>query len=236
MAINVFFDLDMTLVYRIIMWTGTVRELLLEECVYTDEKDIKPFWLDGGYPWCYPELSHEEFFKGEGFWEHIEKYIVTGLLERNITNEEIAVRVAKRFRDRFLEQSYWRVFSDTIPTIEKLRARGYGVHLISNNVPECRDILDFLGITDLFDSLTLSYEIGYEKPNRKIFEHALRGHEKDINIMVGDNYTADIEGGLGASMLAIMVRKPNTHNYKYYINDLSTLTDMIDEVITNEIR
>ena len=236
MAINVYFDLDMTLVYRIIMWTGTVQELLLEECVVTREEDIKPFWEDGGYPWCYPELSHEEFFKGEGFWEHIEKYIVCGLLERNITSEDIATRVAKRFKDKFLEPSYWRVFGDTIPTINKLKTNGYGVHLISNNIPECRDILAFLGITDLFDSLTLSYEIGYEKPNRKIFEAALSGHKKDINIMVGDNYNADILGAKGAGMLAIMVRKPNTMGYKYYLPDLSNLDSMIEEVINNEIR
>ena len=31
MAVNIYFDFDMTLAYRIMMWTDTVRELLLEE-------------------------------------------------------------------------------------------------------------------------------------------------------------------------------------------------------------
>lgn len=51
MAVNIYFDFDMTLAYRIMMWTDTVRELLLEECVVVKREDIRPFYTFNGYPW-----------------------------------------------------------------------------------------------------------------------------------------------------------------------------------------
>ena len=236
MTVNVFFDLDMTLAYRILMWTDTVRELLLEECIVVKESDIKPFNIGNGYPWNMPELSHKEFFKGKSFWEHIEDYMIEGLLERDICSYEVARRVADKFRDRYLDIAYWRIFPDTIPAIRAIRSRGYGVHLISNHVPECKQLLDALHLTELFDSITLSPEVGYEKPNHKIFEHALIGHEGEFNIMIGDNYNADIVGGLGANMHPILVRKRNKNGYRYYAPNLKDIVAKIDEVIENETR
>ena len=101
-------------------------------------------------------------------------------------------------------------------------------------MPEAREIITKLGIIDEFDRVILSSEVGYEKPNEAIFKIAVYGRENDINIMVGDNFNADVKGALNAGMKAILVRESNSGNYKYYLKDLSGLDAMIEEVINNE--
>lgn len=236
MAVNIYFDFDMTIAYRIMMWTDTVRELLLEECVVVKKEEIKPFYTFNGYPWNCPELSHEEFLKGKSWWQNSKDFLIEGLIERNLTDYETAKRVADRFPERFADIRYWRVLKDSVPAINELKELGYTVNILSNHVPEARDIIDSLGLTPLFDRIVLSAEVGYEKPNPKIFAYALQGRENDINIMVGDNYKADIEGAINAGMKAILVREKNVHGYRYYLPDLKRLTSMIQEVINNETR
>ena len=59
MNINIYFDFDMTLGYRIMMWRDTVRELLLEEGVVADAGGIRIFSDGKGSPWSLPSLTHE---------------------------------------------------------------------------------------------------------------------------------------------------------------------------------
>lgn len=234
MGVNIYFDFDMTLGYRIMMWTDTVRELLLEECVVVKREDIRPFYTFNGYPWNRPDLSHKEFFNGKGWWQNSQDFLIEGLLERNLADEATARRVADKFPSRFADIRYWRLFNDTLPAIKKLKSLGYTVNILSNHVPEAREIITKLGIIDEFDRVILSSEVGYEKPNETIFRIATFGRENDINIMVGDNYNADIIGALNAGMKAILVREKNAKNYRYYLKDFSKLDIMIDEVIKNE--
>lgn len=234
MAVNIYFDFDMTLAYRIMMWTDTVRELLLEECVVVKREDIRPFYTFNGYPWNRPDLSHEEFFKGKEWWQNSKDFLIEGLIEKGLTDEATARRVADKFPSRFADIRYWRLFSDTLPAVKKLKELGYSVNILSNHVPEAREIITKLGIIDEFDRVILSSEVGYEKPNEAIFKIAVYGRENDINVMVGDNFNADVKGAINAGMKAILVRESNSGNYKYYLKDLSGLDAMIEEVINNE--
>jgi putative hydrolase of the HAD superfamily len=73
-----------------------------------------------------------------------------------------------------------------------------------------------------------SADIGYEKPNVKIYEKVLLGlSDVDSITMIGDNYNADIQGVKKAGIDAILVRKSNDYNYTKYFTTLKLLSEIM---------
>lgn len=235
MNVNLFFDFDMTLGYRIMMWRDTVRELLLEEGVVVSVDDIRSFSDGRGYPWSLPHLTHEEFLQGKSWWANTEEFLLESLLM--ITDSKRAERAAARFRAKYIDMKYWGIFPDTIPTLAQLKSKGYKLYILSNHVPEATNIIKNLGISDYMEHIFISADIGAEKPNPLIYHKALSiTDEGDYNIMIGDNYEADIEGALnGGFHNAILVRKKNEYNYPLYCRYLEDI-DPIIEGVKNENR
>ncbi len=212
------------------MWRDTVRQLLLETGAFVYADEIKSFSDGRGYPWSMPELTHEEFFEGRGWWENTEIFIYENLLE--MVGAERAEYAARHYRERYLDLKYWGVFPDTVPVLKSLRDKGYMLYILSNHVPEARDLIHSLKIDVYFEKMYLSAEIGAEKPHPLIYKRALQGKEGDINIMVGDNYEADIEGALKNGFRgAIMVRKPRENEYPYYSRYLTGVEPLIGDII-----
>lgn len=227
---NLFFDFDMTLAYRLKMWRDTVRELLSEENIKAEKTDCPDFFKDRKYPWARSDLSHTEFFKGLKWWEFVKKYIVEKLSEKY--PYETAEKVAEAFPKRYCDIKYWRVFEDTVPTLKKLRKEGYKLFILSNHVPEAREIAGKLKLDIYFDKMIFSSEYEYEKPNIKIFEYALKecGAKAENSLMIGDNYEADILGALKAGIKGILVRKDNLYDYPYYCKDFTLLSETIKQI------
>jgi 2-haloacid dehalogenase len=71
--------------------------------------------------------------------------------------------------------------------------------LVTNGLSDVqRSRLSRLGITDYFDAIIVSSEVGVTKPRPAIFELAfvaLGDPEKSTAVMVGDSLTSDIAGG-----------------------------------------
>ncbi|MGI6701770.1 MAG: HAD family hydrolase [Christensenellales bacterium] len=227
--VNVFFDFDMTLGFRILMWRDTVRELLLEQGVVVSVDEIRNFYEGKGYPWSRPMLTHQEFFNGKGWWDNTRDFIYDSLLD--LCDIKRARAVADNFRERYIDIRYWKVFPDTVPTLKALKSQGYNLYILSNHVPEAHDIINSLGIGEYFVKMFISADIGAEKPNPMIYHRALEGLD-GINIMVGDNYEADISGALQNGFDgAVLVRKPNTNNLRRYSKYLDGVILIIQEVI-----
>jgi len=60
-------------------------------------------------------------------------------------------------------------------------------------------MLGSFGVRDAFDAVTTSEEVGYTKPDRRMFEDAIsklraNGVAPDRALMVGDRYRHDVEG------------------------------------------
>jgi HAD superfamily hydrolase (TIGR01509 family) len=66
--------------------------------------------------------------------------------------------------------------------------------------------LKALGVSDYFDHFTISCEVGYLKPRREIFEHALNsiGAAPEKSVHVGDLFKADIVGAAACGMNACL--------------------------------
>jgi HAD superfamily hydrolase (TIGR01549 family) len=89
----------------------------------------------------------------------------------------------------------WQSYDDTLPTLQELRAMGVRICLLSNAGVPIRTVLDRDGLTAWYDAIVLSYEVGFVKPDQRIFAAALDalGLPATDVLMVGDN--ANDDGG-----------------------------------------
>ena len=96
---------------------------------------------------------------------------------------------------------------DVLPLLRKLRRR-YRLALLSN-YPSRQFLLDSLskiGLSDAFETVVISGDIGYVKPHPKPFQTLLK--QLDLPpaqcVYVGDNWLADVQGSKRMGMPAIL--------------------------------
>ena len=90
--------------------------------------------------------------------------------------------------------------------LEYLKAKGYKIGMISNGFYEVQyRKMRSSNIEHFFDVVVLSDDIGVNKPDRRIFDHALKkaGAKAETSIIIGDNPDTDIAGAVAAGWQAI---------------------------------
>lgn len=91
--------------------------------------------------------------------------------------------------------------------LDHLRQRGVPMGILSNGFKEVQyRKIATAGIGDYFSHVVLSDDIGIQKPDRRIFDHAMRlaGYaDPSRMLMIGDNPVADIDGATGAGWQAV---------------------------------
>ncbi len=93
-----------------------------------------------------------------------------------------------------------------IDVLKEIKKRGYILGCVTNGVSSLQNIkLDTAGIRDMFDVVVVSGDIGIYKPDRRIFDEAVRraGVKNEEALFVGDHPVNDIQGALGADMKAV---------------------------------
>ena len=123
-------------------------------------------------------------------------------------NERFADEVAQLFRTLTIRRL--GLFADTLPALRALSGR-YRLAIISDAQrqflePELREV----GLADLFETVVVSGDFGYRKPDPRLFEHALRlcGCAPAEALMIGDNLRRDVGGAQAAGIPAIWLRRP----------------------------
>lgn len=116
-------------------------------------------------------------------------------------------RLAGMLYERFLRYESYRAFPDVVPTIEKIKAAGLYVGLISNFEEWLEEMLTHWEIAALFDGLIVSGKEGIEKPNPEIFARALQRASVSAEqaVYVGDHPLLDIEAAEAVGMTAILI-------------------------------
>ena len=101
----------------------------------------------------------------------------------------------------------------------------YNLHIITNGFEEVQHgKLVNSKINNYFKTVTNSEMVGVKKPNPKIFNHAMKvaNVNVDQSIMIGDNYEADILGAIDVGMDAIF--------FGNYNNELDITVKQIDNL------
>jgi HAD superfamily hydrolase (TIGR01549 family) len=103
------------------------------------------------------------------------------------------------------------LFPDVTSTLAELARRGYRLGAITNRGyagSKFWDEVREFGLDRIFEVMSISCDLGYLKPHRAIYDHALRelGVSPEESVMVGDNMRADVEGSKALRMTAVWRR------------------------------
>lgn len=124
---------------------------------------------------------------------------------------ELGVEDADSFIDA--EHEVWRpaheVLGSAQALLASLRGRGIKTGLVANSWPDparlLRGDVERFGLSELFDAIVFSEEVGYRKPQPEIFLHALDqlGVEPEDAMFVGDRLGADVQGAARVGMTTV---------------------------------
>ncbi len=137
-------------------------------------------------------------------------YYLTSLVERVpgvASPAPLVVELAPVLRS----QGSQRLWSNVLPGVEdalgRLRSLGFKLVVVSNSDGTVERGLAERGLRPFFDAVVDSHVVGVEKPDRRIFEHALEvaGSLPDRTLHVGDMYSADVIGARGAGIHALLL-------------------------------
>jgi putative hydrolase of the HAD superfamily len=96
-----------------------------------------------------------------------------------------------------------------VETLAELRARGYGVGLISVCSEDVPDVWGETVLADLFDVTVFSCSVGLRKPDPRIYRLACRdlGVEPDEALFVGDGANDELAGAERVGMRAVLIHR-----------------------------
>ena len=98
---------------------------------------------------------------------------------------------------------------ETVPVLRRLREQ-LVVGLITNweHTPRIYELVDELGIHGLFDSIVVSDDVKYAKPDPRIFQIALKKHglKPSEAVYVGD-MDIDVQGALASGLKPILIQR-----------------------------
>ena len=110
--------------------------------------------------------------------------------------------------DELLEREFsaTAVDDETRDLLRTLSSR-HPLGIITNGAGRVqREKLDRTGLTNLFDAVVVSYDVGAHKPDGRIFDAARDRLGADRYVMVGDDHAADIVGAREAGFETVHIR------------------------------
>jgi HAD superfamily hydrolase (TIGR01662 family) len=99
-------------------------------------------------------------------------------------------------------------YSDAKSTLASLSQRGYKLGIIANQKLGTSERLESWELRQYFDIIVASAEIGYAKPDPRIFEKALKlaGCTAQQSVMVGDRLDNDMHPAKAVGMTTVWIK------------------------------
>jgi putative hydrolase of the HAD superfamily len=108
-----------------------------------------------------------------------------------------------------IRREHLRLYPDALPILNALHGRFHLV-LVSNGPADVqRDEANLLGLSRFFETMLFEGELGFGKPDRKVFDLAL-SHARSAPaeaIFVGDSLLTDVQGAKGAGLQTVWVNR-----------------------------
>lgn len=129
----------------------------------------------------------------KGWW----RVLVDDVLRRVLSPEQAETFDSAGFFEaayaHFAKPGIWKAYPEVSEVLAILRKRGMPLGLISNFDRRLYAVLDDLDLRRFFDAVVISSEVGADKPDPRIFEHALRALRvrPDEAMHVGDDPKRD---------------------------------------------
>ncbi|MFZ6744816.1 HAD family hydrolase [Undibacterium sp. JH2W] len=115
--------------------------------------------------------------------------------------------------------------------LERLSA-DYQLMIISNGSANMqRRKLQRAGLRDYFEHIFISAEVGYAKPDHRLFSHALSHSHHDSVVMIGDDYINDMQPAMVMKLTTVFINPENENFAIRPDHELSSIHDL-EEVLT----
>lgn len=136
---------------------------------------------------------------------------------------------AKFTRDLEVELKSTTLFPESIWSLERLKGLGYLTGLISNLATPYKKTFFSLGLDKLIDHCVFSCDVGYIKPDRRIYEIMSRktGAAFSEMLMVGDSLDCDVVGPKAIGMRAILLDRSDSSQETKKIKSLDEILKII---------
>lgn len=202
---DLFFDLDHTL------WDFETNSKETIQELYTTHRlvDLGIIDFDRFYS-TYSAHNHrlwDRYTKGFIKQEELRwKRVYLSLLDFKVANEPLAKEMSQAYLEILPNKKH--LFPYTIEILEYLKKKDYKMHLITNGFESVQfKKIKNSGLQDYFIEVITSEASNSLKPQKEIFEYALKNANASIeeSIMIGDNESADIQGGINIGMDTIFV-------------------------------
>ena len=128
------------------------------------------------------------------------------LLDFKIADQELSKKISVEFLNELPNRK--NLFPYTTEILDYLLSKNYVLHLITNGFESIQhNKLSNSNLTKYFKEVITSEKANSLKPNKEIFEFALKvsGASLHESIMIGDNIDADIKGAINAGMDTVFV-------------------------------
>ena len=111
--------------------------------------------------------------------------------------------------EAFEHPCHWTIYPETIDVLKELKTRGFELGVISNFDTRFFTIIRALGLSQFFDSLTISSLAGAAKPSTKVFQYALDQHclIPHEAVHIGDHEYEDFQGAKEAGLHAFHLQR-----------------------------
>lgn len=210
---HIFFDLDHTL------WdfeaNARVTLATLYEGLQLKDRGIHDFELFYRNYLGHNDKLWERYRKGYIKQDELRvKRMWLSLLDFKIADDQLSKEMSVQFLDLLPTRTI--LFPHTKEILQYLTDKGYSLHLITNGFEKVQHSkLQYSGLNIFFKEVITSEGSSSLKPNREIFEYALKksGATLSESIMIGDTLEVDILGARNAGMDQI------------FVNHLKILTD-----------
>lgn len=191
-------------------------------------------------------IPFDEFYKGfvtinTEIWDSYDRGLIPKEVIRNDRFDRvfrnagiIDYNLSLKFSEDYISQSPKKsnLVAHAKDVLDYLLPR-YPLYIITNGFEEIQSTkMESSGITNYFKGIVTSARAGCKKPEKEIFEFALRenGFACSDSIMIGDNLLTDIAGARNASVDTVYYNPYGlTHSEKvtYEINSLKQLTTIL---------
>lgn len=144
---------------------------------------------------------------GRAFEVWVERMLV-GLGHADGDHGATARRMIAHVRRSASTPALWsRVLPGAPEALRRLRATGVRLIVVSNSDGTAEQSMIALGLRPLVDAVVDSAVVGWEKPDRRIFEHAraLAGCAPERIVHAGDLHAIDVVGARGAGLHAVLL-------------------------------
>ncbi|MHB1176805.1 MAG: YjjG family noncanonical pyrimidine nucleotidase [Daejeonella sp.] len=115
-------------------------------------------------------------------------------------------------------------------TLAYLRHK-YALHIVSNGFKESTEMkIGNTGLGKHFNNVFISESIGFNKPDKAIFEHILKRTQAEIpeSLMIGDSVEADIRGAQNIGMKAIYFNPENKEKPGDVTQQIACLSELMN--------